>query len=146
MAVSPNTVTFTSSYSALTYLVAFACARASALFMTFPSLPVSTNLSASSGATRSGLFVFCDWSHWSSNAATAFAVPSVVWACVHAALPSEIKPIKDHIKVFFMRLLSSCDFQASFGGPVACVICLEGNSNLGETEQSRWFGSRWMSQ
>ena len=39
MAVSPKTVTFTSSYSALTYLVAFAFANASALFVTFPSGP-----------------------------------------------------------------------------------------------------------
>src|SRR5713226_6682338 len=60
MAVSPNAVTFTSSYWALSYLVAFAVASDSALPVTFPSLPVLMNLSASSGATRSGLFVFCD--------------------------------------------------------------------------------------
>ena len=60
MAVSPNTATFTSSHSALSYLVAFALANDSALLSTFPSLPVLTNLSASSGATKSGLFVFCD--------------------------------------------------------------------------------------
>src|SRR6266849_4187622 len=38
MAVSPNTVTFTSSYSALTYLVAFAFSTDSPLLMPFPSL------------------------------------------------------------------------------------------------------------
>src|SRR5262245_6290045 len=60
IAVSPNTVTLTSSYSMLEYLVAFASASSSALPVTFPSGPVPTNLSAISGATRSGLFVFCD--------------------------------------------------------------------------------------
>ncbi len=45
MAVLPNTVTFTSSYSALSYFVAFALADDSA----FPSRPVLRNLPASSG-------------------------------------------------------------------------------------------------
>src|SRR5215467_14677499 len=60
IAVSPNTVTLTSSYSMLEYLVAFASASSSALPVIFPSTPVPTNLSAISGATSSGLFVFCD--------------------------------------------------------------------------------------
>src|SRR5262244_3307427 len=60
IAVSPNTVTLTSSYSILLYFVAFASASSSALPVTFPSRPVFTNLSAISGATRSGLFVFSD--------------------------------------------------------------------------------------
>src|SRR5438874_5700424 len=51
---------FTLSYETLSYLVAFAVASDSALPVTFPSLPVFMNLSARSGATRSGLFVFCD--------------------------------------------------------------------------------------
>src|SRR5438477_2208775 len=41
------------------YLVAFAVASISVLLVTFPSLPVLKNLSASSGATTLGLFVFC---------------------------------------------------------------------------------------
>src|SRR5207249_5107848 len=52
MAVPPNAVTFTLSYETLSYLVAFAVARVSALPVTFPSLPVFMNLSASSGATK----------------------------------------------------------------------------------------------
>src|SRR5262250_2798864 len=60
IAVSPNTVTLTSSYSMLEYLVAFASASNSAFPVIFPSAPVPMNLSAISGATRSGLFVFCD--------------------------------------------------------------------------------------
>src|ERR1700693_2866367 len=121
MAVSPNAVTFTSVYSALSYLVAFAIASVSALPVTFPSLPVFTNLSASSGATRSGLFVFCDCSHRCSSAATAFSVPPVVWACDHAALPSESKPIRHNIQILFINcLLICCDLQKTFvRGPVA---------------------------
>src|ERR1700756_3117985 len=63
MAVSPNTVTCTFSFSALTILLALASARDCALLVTFPSLPVLTNWSASNGAARSGLLVFCDLSH-----------------------------------------------------------------------------------
>src|SRR5262249_4240573 len=59
IAVSPNTVTLTSSYSMLSYLVAFASASIWALLLTFPSLLVLMLLSASRGATKSGLFVFC---------------------------------------------------------------------------------------
>ena len=43
MAVSPKTVTFTSGYSTLWYLVAFATARVSARLRTFPSVLVFTN-------------------------------------------------------------------------------------------------------
>src|SRR5208283_2622071 len=49
IAVSPNTVTSTLSYSALVNLVAFASASICALFMTLPSLSVLMSLSASSG-------------------------------------------------------------------------------------------------
>src|ERR1700682_6196858 len=121
MAVSPNAVTFTSSYSALSYLVAFAVANVAALPVTFPSLPVLMNLSASSGATRSGLFVFCDLSHCCSSAATAFSVPPVVWPCDHAALPNESNPIRHNIHVLFIDVsLFVATFKTFVRGPMAC--------------------------
>src|SRR5260370_2593568 len=101
MAVLTKTVTSTSSYSALTYFDAFADASDSALLVTFPSLPVLTNLSASSGATRSGLFVFCDLSHCCSCAATVFSGSPVCWACDDEALTSENKASKHNIEAFF---------------------------------------------
>src|SRR6266481_10097346 len=85
----------------LSYLVAFALASISVLPVTFPSLPVLMNLSDSSGATRSGLFVFCDCSHFCSNAATAFSVP----ACDQAAFPSNNRPTRHPIQVLFIRRL-----------------------------------------
>src|SRR6202521_1473010 len=60
MAVSPKTLTFRLLYSALLHFVAFAVANVPALPVTLPSFDVSTKFSASSGASRSGLFVFCD--------------------------------------------------------------------------------------
>src|SRR3989442_8886822 len=67
------------------------------------------NLSASSGATRSGLFVFCDRSHCCSSAATAFSVPpSAFLSCDHAALPTDSKLIKHHIQVLFIIEISLC--------------------------------------
>src|ERR1017187_4145829 len=99
MAVSPNTVTFKSSYSALSHLVFLDVASVSDLPVTFPSPEVFTNLSASSGASRSGLFVFCARSHCCSCAATAFSAVSV---CDHAAVTSKSKPSK-HISVFFIE-------------------------------------------
>src|ERR1051325_8951694 len=110
MAVSPNTVTFTSSYSMLSYLLAFASASAALLSLTFPSLPVLMNLSASNGATKSGLFVVWDRSHCCSSPATAFSVPPVIWACDHAALIIETKTIKHHFEILFIEpsLCSDC--------------------------------------
>src|ERR1039457_4355829 len=98
MAVSPNTVTFKSSYSALSHLVFLDVASVSDLPVTFPSPEVFTNLSASSGASRSGLFVFCACNHCCSCAATAFSAVSV---CDHAAVASASIPSK-HINVFFI--------------------------------------------
>ena len=43
IAASPNMVTFTYSYSMLSYLLALASASVSALPLTFPSLPVAMN-------------------------------------------------------------------------------------------------------
>src|SRR5690242_20487351 len=84
MAVRPKTVTFTSPYSAPLYLDALALASISALPMTLPSLCVATNLSATEGAMRSGLFSFCDRSQRPSRAATAFSASRVGGVCDHA--------------------------------------------------------------
>src|ERR1700730_569035 len=122
IAVSPNTVTFRSLYSALSYLVAFAVASVSTLPVTFPSLPVFTNLSARIRTSTSGLFVFCDCNHCCSSSATAFSVPPVVWACDRAALPSESRPIKHHIQILFIDFsLFVAICKILFGGPVGCA-------------------------
>src|SRR5579864_643822 len=98
----------------MVYFIAFAIANAPALSTTLPSLEVSTSLSASSGAIRSGLFVCCDWSHFCSRAATACSVSPV---CAQAALANKTKPSEHHIKLLFIRM-------SPFG---CCEIYLEEN-------------------
>src|SRR5579872_1337924 len=57
MAVLPKTDTFTSVYSALSYLEALVPARASALPISLPLFEVSMKRSARRGSSRSGLLV-----------------------------------------------------------------------------------------
>src|SRR5712692_2650895 len=85
----------------MVYFIAFAIANAPALSTTLPSLEVSTILSASSGAMRSGLFVCCPWSHFCSSAATACSVPP---PCAHAVLANRTKASEPHIKRLFIRM------------------------------------------
>src|SRR6516225_1256422 len=103
MAVFPKTMTFTSPYSALLYLDDFALASISVFPITLPSLCVATNLSATAGAMRSGLFSFCDRSHRSSRAATAFSVLPVGGVCDHAAFENKKKPITNRINVLVIK-------------------------------------------
>src|ERR1700746_1109379 len=63
-------------------------------------------LSASSGATRPGLFVFCPCSHHCcSSVSTAFSSPPTFWDCDRAALTNRTKPSKHHINFFFIERL-----------------------------------------
>ena len=43
-------------------------------------------------------------SHCCSSAATAFSVAPVVWACDHAALPTDSELIKHHIQALFIEI------------------------------------------
>src|SRR5580658_924488 len=102
-AVSPNTMSFTSSYSAWVHLVDFASASAAALVVvTLPSLVVCTKFSASSGASRSVLLVCCDCSHFCSNPATAFSVALVSLDCDHALPATSTEPSKHHVTLLFI--------------------------------------------
>src|SRR5713226_4881039 len=89
-------------------------ANAPALSTNLPSLEVSTILSASSGAMRSGLFVCCPWSHFCSSAATACSVPP---PCAHAALANKTKTSEHHIKRLFISM-SPCWLK--FSGAIGC--------------------------
>src|SRR5882724_9512464 len=93
------------------------------------------NFSASSGATSSGLFVFCDWSHCCSNAATDFSVP--VWACNNDAVPNESKAIKHTVQILFIEFsLFVAILKPMCEGPVACVQAM-GHPRPGKLGQSK---------
>src|SRR5437868_8225987 len=62
------------------------------------------NLSDNCGAIKSGLFVFCDCSHFCSRPATAFSDPS----CDHATLPSKNTPTTHHIQALFIGISLVC--------------------------------------
>src|SRR5690242_6001238 len=102
IAVFPNTDTFTSPYSALSYLAALVPASASALPIVLPSLVVSMKRSAKSGSIRSGLLVCCALSHCCSKAATAFSVAAVPLFCGQAGMVSSSKPKIHHTELFIV--------------------------------------------
>src|SRR5271166_823231 len=60
------------------------------------------NLSASSGSTISGLFVFCDSSHFCSSAATACSVSPAFPACAQPAPANETTLSKQLAMILFI--------------------------------------------
>src|SRR5215467_6743171 len=93
-------------YSAPVYLDALALASISVLPITLPSLCVATNLSATEGAMRSGLFSFCDRSQRSSRAATAFSALLFGGVCDHAEFENRKKHVTHQANILVIQRLS----------------------------------------